>query len=57
MVLDIENHKGVSEFFEGFALEQRECYQPLSVQSIAQPVELYTSKPSEVLHSELEVSG
>ncbi|MCJ1285678.1 hypothetical protein MMC26_005019 [Xylographa opegraphella] len=55
MVLGMENHEAISDFFGDFALEGREHRHPSPVQSTAQLVPLYTSKPSEVLRSELRV--
>ncbi|MCJ1386449.1 hypothetical protein MMC17_009575 [Xylographa soralifera] len=58
MVLDIKNHQGISDFFGGFALERRESRHPVPVQSLAPAAQLCTSsKPSEVLPSELKVSS
>ncbi|MCJ1416205.1 hypothetical protein MMC32_002540 [Xylographa parallela] len=57
MILDIENHNGISEFFGGFALERRERRDPSPVRPVAQTAQHWTFMPSEVLPSELKVSS
>ncbi|MCJ1434802.1 hypothetical protein MMC27_004172 [Xylographa pallens] len=57
MVLDIENHEGMSDFFGGFALERRERRDPSPVRPVAQTAQHWTPMPSEVLPSELKVSS